>query len=59
MASKRKTPKTDSFVLLTSEERFALQKPHYNGFAVGHGAHGRKGYDRKRQKSELHRLLDE
>lgn len=36
----------------SAEEATLAQKPHYNGFACGHGAHGPTKYDRNRSKRQ-------
>lgn len=34
---------------ITSAQQFAAQKPRYNPYQTGHGAHGKKKYSRKRK----------
>lgn len=36
----------------SSIEATLAKKPHYNGFACGHGAHGSKKYDRTKSKRD-------
>ncbi|HAM16015.1 MAG TPA: hypothetical protein DCP91_09210 [Eggerthellaceae bacterium] len=54
---KHKAPKSNRFVVMSSYEATMAQKPRYDGFAVGHGAHGKRGYDRNAQKRDLAREL--
>ena len=39
-----------STMVIDSMTVWNAQKPRYNGFACGHGAHGKRGYDRNAQK---------
>ncbi len=36
----------------SAEEATLARKPHYNGFACGHGAHGPTKYDRNQSKRQ-------
>jgi hypothetical protein len=42
---------------ITAGMRFDADKPRYNGFGCGHGAHGSRGYDRGAAKREHARSL--
>lgn len=52
MSKKKKTQKVG---VITSEQLFDMQKPKFNAFACGHGAHGSKGYDRRKVKRQFAR----
>lgn len=54
---KRKLPKDDVVWKQTSEEATLAKKPHYNGFACGHGAHGDVKYNRTKEKRALKKQL--
>ncbi len=58
MAVKKRTARGNVVWRQTAEEATLANKPRYNGYACGHGAHGPTKYDRaktKRQwKSQLH-----
>lgn len=43
-------PKTGAVWHLTAEEAALAKKPHYNGYACGHGVHGDTKYNRAKQK---------
>ena len=47
---KRTVPKGNVVWHQTAEEATLAGKPHYNGFACGHGAHGSAKYDRAKAK---------
>lgn len=49
MAKKNRTPKTNILVI-DAVTVWESQKPRYNGFACGHGAHGKRKYDRNAEK---------
>ena len=49
MAKKIKTPKTN-MLTIDAMTIWESQKPRYNGFACGHGAHGKHKYDRNQIK---------
>lgn len=53
--SKRKAPKK---LVLTSEMIFDRDKPRFNGFACGHGAHGSKKYDRRKANLKFKEVHD-
>lgn len=55
MAKRKKTPKTNQFVVMTSEEATLAKMPKFNGFASGHGAHGDKKYNRTKAKRQFKR----
>ena len=40
---------------ISTIEIFEMRKPQYNGFACGHGAHGNKGYNRRKVKEQFRR----
>lgn len=44
---------------ITSNQIFDAQKPQYNGFAGGYGAHGDKKYNRRKAKQDFRRGIDE
>ena len=44
---------------LSAEENTLRQMPKFNPYQVGHGAHSSKGYNRRRNKKELRKMLDE
>lgn len=50
MSKKKKTQKVG---VITSEQLFDMQKPKFNAFACGHGAHGSKGYNRRKVKEQF------
>lgn len=43
---------------ITSSQIFDAQKPKYNGFAGGYGAHGDSKYNRNKEKREFRRELE-
>lgn len=43
---------------ITSRQIFDTQKPKYNGFAGGYGAHGDSKYNRNKEKREFRRELE-
>ena len=49
MAKKNRIPKTNHLVI-DAVTVWEAQKPRYNGFACGHGAHGKRGYNRNAEK---------
>lgn len=51
MAKKQKTYK------ITSQQIFDAQKPQFNGFAGGYGAHGDRKYNRNKAKADFRRDL--
>lgn len=44
--------------VITSRQRFDAEKPQYNGFACGYGAHGDKKYNRGKEKRKWLREND-
>ena len=40
---------------ISAIEIFEMRKPQYNGYACGHGAHGHKGYNRRKVKEQFKR----
>lgn len=54
MSKKKKTQKVG---VITSEQLFDMQKPKFNAFACGHGAHGSKGYNRRKEKRNFQRKM--
>lgn len=46
-------------LVMTSLEATRAQMPRYDGFSVGHGAHGDTRYNRREEKRDLRRHLDE
>lgn len=63
MARKRKSsariPKKGPVFHMSSEEATLAKMPKYNGYAVGHGPHGSKGYDRGAEKRKTRRMLED
>lgn len=57
MSKKRKLPKSNVVWKQSSEEATLAKKPHYNGFACGHGAHGDTKYNRTKDKSKWKQQL--
>lgn len=49
MAKKNKAPK-GNVIIIDAVTVWESQKPRYNGFACGHGAHGKRKYDRNKEK---------
>lgn len=47
--SKKNLPKTDKMVI-DAMTIWESQKPQYNGFSCGYGAHGKSKYDRNKEK---------
>ena len=57
---KRCVSKTGTVWRLSAEEATLAAKPHYNGFACGHGAHGDAKYNRaKSKRAWKHRIEQE
>lgn len=50
-----KKNKTQKIGVITSQQIFDAQKPQFNGWACGHGAHGSKGYNRRKMKKQFSR----
>lgn len=50
-------PKSDVVWRQSAEEATLAAKPHYNGFACGHGAHGSVKYSRARAKQAWQRRM--
>ena len=44
--------------VITSGQLFDANKPQFNGFNVGHGAHGDKKYNRRKEIKEFKRLIN-
>lgn len=38
------------YIRIPAEKVWQAQKPHYNGYACGHGPHGDKSYNRNKEK---------
>ena len=49
MAKKNRIPKT-SAMTISAMTIWESQKPKYNGFTCGYGAHGKRKYDRNAEK---------
>lgn len=49
MSKKHKTPKSN-ILTIDAATIWEAQKPRYNGFACGHGVHGKNKYDRNKMK---------
>ena len=56
---KRKVPKSGAVWKMSATEATLAKKPHYNGYACGHGVHGDVKYNRTKQKAQTRRILDE
>lgn len=54
----KKVPKTDAVWKLSKEEATLANKPRYNAYAYGSGAHGDTQYNRTKQKRSWKRELD-
>lgn len=52
MARKKKVQK---IATISAIEIFEMQKPRYNAYMCGHGAHGHKGYNRNKMKEQFRR----
>lgn len=50
-----KKNKVQKVAIISAIEIFEMRKPQYNGFACGHGAHGNKGYNRRKVKEQFRR----
>ncbi len=59
MSKKKKFPKSGAVWKVTSEEATLAKKPHYNGFACGHGVHGDVKYNRAKNKRMTQKFLSE
>ena len=58
MARKRQQIKNEGPVIhLTGVEATLLQKPRFNGFACGYGAHGDTKYNRAKEKIHFARAM--
>lgn len=54
MSRKKKTQKIG---VITSVQIFDAQKPQFNGYSCGYGAHGSKGYSRCKEKRNFQREM--
>lgn len=54
---KKKFNKNQKIVVMTADEATLAQNPRYNGYAVGHGAHGDKKYNRNKQKAAFKKAI--
>lgn len=58
MAKKeKKCSKSGAVWKMTAVEATLANKPHFNGYAVGHGVHGDVKYNRTKQKREFKRQI--
>lgn len=57
MSKKQRAPKTGPVWRQSADEVTLAKKPHYNGFACGHGAHGDAKYCRAKEKREWKKQL--
>ena len=48
--SKKKTRKV---MVISAMEVWEMRKPRYDAYACGHGAHGHKGYNRRKVKEQF------
>lgn len=46
-------------IVMTGLEATRASRPRYDGFAIGSGVHGDTGYNRRREKRDFRRQLDE
>ena len=56
--SKSSTHKAPAKITITSKMAFDRDKPRYNGFGCGYGAHGDTKYNRNKEKREFRKNLD-
>ena len=54
-----KKKKKIAVLKISSIENTLRQMPHYNPYQTGHGAHGTKGYNRRKNKEQLRKELHE
>jgi len=47
--------KNQKVLIISSMEIWEMRKPRYDGFMCGHGAHGNKGYNRRKAKEQFRR----
>ncbi len=45
--------KIQKVAIISAIEIFEMQKPQYNGYLCGYGAHGSKGYNRRKVKEQF------
>ena len=57
MSKKKKCPKSGAVWKMSAVEATLAKKPHYNGFACGHGVHGDVKYNRAKQKRMTQKFL--
>lgn len=50
-----KKNKVQKVAIISAIEIFEMRKPQYNGFTCGYGAHGNKGYNRRKVKEQFRR----
>lgn len=51
--------KNEKKYIISKEKVWQAKKPKFNGFAVGHGVHGDTKYNRKKEKENLEKILNE
>lgn len=51
--------KNKKYYTISAEQVWNVQKPRYNGYAVGHGPHGSVGYNRNKEKRKWTKMLSE
>ena len=54
-----KKQKTNLDLKISSIENTKAHMPHYNAYQGGYGAHGDEKYNRRKEKKELRRMLNE
>lgn len=45
--------KNQKIIIISAVEIWEMRKPKYDGYICGHGAHGHKGYNRRKVKEQL------
>ena len=51
--------KKETIGTISSSKLFDMQKPLYDGYKTGYGTHGDTKYNRRKQKKELRKIIDE
>ena len=51
--------KKNTVFYLSAEENTLRQMPKFNPYQVGHGSHGSKKYDRRKNKRQLRKEINE
>lgn len=45
--------KAQKVITISAMEIWEMRKPRYDGYMCGHGAHGNKGYNRRKEKAKF------